>query len=134
MELTEFVSARLAEDEARARRIIDVWERAERPLEDFGRYLIDPIIGPFGGQSRVRDVSFGLYVADVAHPARVLAQVEAMRRIVEFRYSWNLEAERNPEPPFGPALQVKVSGADAILRALATIWRDHPDFNLAWEV
>lgn len=101
--LTEFLLARIAEDEAVAREAIDC--------------------GPEWVHEAMR---YG------ANPARVLAECEAKRRIVEYRYSWNLEAERMSEPPFGPIFEAKVSAADAVLRALALPYADHPDYDEVW--
>ena len=69
--LTDFLLARIAEDEARFRR-----------------------------------VEFELSYINLFD--RLLAECEAKRRIVELRYSWNLQAERNPEPPFSPIFQTQV--------------------------
>jgi hypothetical protein len=64
-------------------------------------------------------------------PERLLADLDAKRRIVELRYSWNLQAEQMTEPPFGPILQTQVNTADAILRTLALPYAYHPDYEKA---
>jgi hypothetical protein len=94
--LTDFLLARIAEDEARFRR-----------------------------------VEFELSYINLFD--RLLAECEAKRRIVELRYSWNLQAERNPEPPFSSIFQTQVNTADAILRALALPYADHPDYRDEWQ-
>lgn len=110
MTITEFLEARIAEDEASAREIAAMDRRADRAPEDFARYVIDPIIGPYGGQSRLRNVAFGLHLARFGDPARVLAECEAKRRIT---------ARRTP-------------GDRSDLIGLAMIYADHPDFDPAW--
>jgi hypothetical protein len=92
MTITEFLTARLDEDEAAARENVEyednVWE-----------------------------------TAGWLPPSRVLAEVEAKRRIVEEadRYSPELEYGDNGEWAF-----------EVTLRLLALPYADHPDYDEAW--
>lgn len=84
-DLTEFLLARLAEDEAVAQRMIDY-----------------------------RPSGYGLAVPEGDYdPLRVLAEVEAKRRIVR---------ERNDEGD----LQI-------VLQHLAAVYSDHPDYDEEWK-
>jgi len=153
--LTDFLLARIAEDEAVARAAspgewaTQVMQHVNHDPE--GEWLTvevvredddDEELADFGG---MEVISYGTRVEPGGHsqenaehiarhdPARVLAECEAKRRIVELRYSWNLQAERNPEPPFSSIFQTQVNTADAILRALALPYADHPDYRDEWQ-
>lgn len=117
MTLTEFLLARIAEDEAAAREV-------QHYMPDGGEIHIW-LTRREGDEERSKKVA-------PYDPARVLAECEAKRKIVELRYSWNLQAEREPVPPIGAILKAQVVTADTVLRTLAAIHRDHPDFDPAW--
>jgi hypothetical protein len=118
--LTDFVLARIAEDEADAAEVARQLDRLDRETA---------LNGPDGSQG---SIVASLLVGGAFDPARVLAECEAKRRIIEYRYSWNLQAERTPEPPFGAILQTQVNTADAVLRALALPYADHEDYDESW--
>lgn len=59
---------------------------------------------------------------------RVLAECEAKRRIVELHYSWELHSNRIP------LLEAQVVTATTILRVLASVHSDHPDFEPKWKL
>ena len=114
--VTEFVLARIAEDESAAREVI----------------LPGPWTCTGGLVTHVSDVGTIWIVAehvgeDGPHiarhdPARVLAQCAAMRKIVEDR-------EHIATIPGHGAM---LAHADFVLRQLTSIWSDHPDFDPAW--
>lgn len=135
MDLIEFLRARLDEDESQAQQELDSWNRAtERgPITNFPKWMVDPVIGPFNGQTRLRNVATGLYVGRVASPARVLAEVDAKRRIIELRESAADQAARTPKPA-ADLLALSVVTYDATLRLLALPYADHPDFDPAWKI
>ena len=99
MTLTEFLAARLGEAEKRAGYVHDVARDAE----------------PLGGTGH----------CDCGHPARVLREVEAGRKILALH-----QAEPGQHPDF--------CGYDLhelpclTLRLLAAIWSDHPDYHESW--
>lgn len=66
--------------------------------------------------------------AVIVGPERVLADIEAKRRIVELRASWAYQIERTTG-----LTKATVAGFDAILRALAQPFADHPDFEPVWK-
>lgn len=151
MELTEFVSARLDEDEAvaleatRGPWVFDgnsgaIYTPEIRTSSEV-RFREDAVYGDDGVDER-----------NAAHitrhnPARALAQVEAMRRIVALHTPER--GPRNPvtdfgvrtcplcgpshpwnaSPPFGPDEHLRECDT---LRALASVYADHPDFDPAW--
>ncbi|MFJ2298144.1 DUF6221 family protein [Oerskovia paurometabola] len=130
MTLTEFLEARIAELEAVAR-------DALAPLGDGPRRDFYSTIGPHGDD-------WGLYTFHVP-PARVLAECEAKRRIVErcrplvavvWRESDRLLASAFDEthmPTLAHSAPVWPNEhAEATLRDLALPYNDHPDYDEAW--
>ncbi|MFE4691250.1 DUF6221 family protein [Streptomyces sp. NPDC056749] len=126
-ELTSFLRARLAEDEATA-----IGARESEFCED-GRWVVR---GPFGDsqllgsvQSEVSeailgedtdDVPFPLALHVARHdPARTLADVEAKRRLIDWVLRWPMR----PAPP---------SSVNGVLELLALPYADHPDYRKDW--
>lgn len=122
MTLTEFLLARVAEDEADARLAV----RCHEPGEPWGW---DTVPGD------------GLHIARW-DPARVLAECEAKRRIVELHTVDGTVRLRSTdekvyvcrtcsledEPPSGP-----MEWPCDTLRALAAVYADHPDYRDEWK-
>jgi len=106
--LTEFLTARLDEDEARGRLWSETW-RSEGGV-------IDLVLTP--------------------GPARVLAEVAAKRRIVELaKEATRMDQAGDVEYGAGQAPRdesVEPYLGTLILRALAAPYADHPDFNEDW--
>lgn len=167
--LTEFLLARIAEDEAAARSATQgQWVRyGDGRFYDYTVGLT-PAFVPWpqtgGNRSPGRDYSAeivgGVQEADGTHivrwnPARVLAECEAKRRIVEFHSKWPVLVEGPPrfDQP-GTDLNtlamrmtreiawltqqeyVKRFGTEAptapMLRVLAMPYADHPDYDENW--
>ena len=93
--LVEFLTAAIAEDEAVAQRLLqDLRSQIDdegRRTDDRGpvtesRMLGADIGAKYRGQSRWNNVARGQYVALLADPARILAECEAKRRIVEIHH------------------------------------------------
>lgn len=106
MTITEFLLARIAEDEAAAREAL-----SDRPWAD-------RIWPPEVHDDGVRNVA-------VAYsPPRVLAECAAKRAIVA-------AAEEMTGPP--PMAYADYVRAVRILRALATVHADHPDYRQEWK-
>ena len=97
MTITEFLLARIAEDEAAA-------EAKDADRESWGNPYAE---GP--------TIEFEMRF----DPARVLAECEAKRRIVEFHL---IKHEREGYAGF----------ACFTLKALAAVWVDHPDYREEW--
>jgi hypothetical protein len=104
--ITEFLEARIAEDEAAAR------------LRD---------VQTFGAEQRAFAGVQGVF-----DPARVLAECEAKRRIVAVHSIRADTCETCTE------YHSQISGCEnepwpcATIRALASVYADHPDFDPAW--
>ena len=186
MTLTDFLLARIAEDEAVARAATGgswSWDHedwSDRDMSGFKNGCVDGQDwghhGPdlmssepdpeYGGQSIV--ISSSGYDADqviVAEadgrhiarhdPARVLAECEAKRRIVELHELWPVLVERQPtfEPIAGDLQSLTFRASQQIawlteqeyrskfgdepptapmLAALATVYADHPDYDESW--
>ena len=145
MTLTEFLLARLAEDEAAAKAAsaISKWDAEAR---DHVKVPAAPAIwvtaDGYGSGAVERtngdphDVGIVVYDegcpndAEATHiarhdPARVLADVESKRRIVEM-FSGNLH-ER-----WDDGFEAEKIGRE-VLRALAAVYADHPDYQEAWK-
>lgn len=121
MTITEFLLARIAEDEAVARAASHDGPRWRHPVDIWGPIVTIDDGTDFGeaiayAEGRPTDDQ-GEHIAR-HDPARVLAECEAKRRIVEVaRYA--------PEGAGG-------WGFRRTLRALASVHADHPDFDEAW--
>lgn len=129
MTLTEFLLARIAEDEERASLVLVQSVDTSSPVPT------------------IREIS----IRD-----RVLAECEAKRRIVELHQSWPVLVQQPPEfegglvgDPDSVALRVsqrmvwlteqeyrarfgEEPPTAPMLAALAAIWADHPDYDEAW--
>ncbi|MFF2502213.1 DUF6221 family protein [Streptomyces sp. NPDC058067] len=109
MELVDFLRARLDEDEAAAMRVRSSW----RQIGETG-----VIVASDGGYAE--ECANGNWTGIAEHivrhdPARVLAEVEVKRQLLEGAQRWE-----------GGTLE------DYILAPLARVWRDHPDFDPVW--
>lgn len=118
MTLTEFLLARIAEDEADAREA------------DSGRWLPEDkgITFEWDADDWHDDETQARLRADTRanqnhianwHPARVLAECEAKRRIVEMHQRWDGDPN-----DYGQT--------EHVLRFLALPYSDHPDYDEAW--
>jgi hypothetical protein len=110
--LTEFLLARIAEDEAVALEARD----APRPSYATAWYTGAEVPLPLG-----------IGLIKTMSPARVLAECEAKRRIVGDFTGERLDADYNDcgDECVGNALHW-------VLRALALPYADHPDYDPAW--
>ena len=106
--LTDFLLARITEDEAEAQT-----EGIREPT------TCEPVVLDFDGT-----------VAMIVSPARVLAECEAKRRIVEraHRASSAFNQSINPTTS-GVAMTM-----DLVLAALALPYADHPDYREEWKL
>ena len=135
--ITEFLEARIAEDERVARDATQGrWEvvptRGDQPkVQEVGRDAWLAITSSDPGVPRDANAQ---HIAR-HDPARVLAECAAKRAILEHAnkatevekefddYEWQGTVERS-EPWIG----------DAILLALAAVYKDHPDYREEWSV
>ena len=131
-DLTEFLLARIAEDEAAARDVI---------ASLFNGYRVNELIHP--------DIARHIYRWT---PGRVLAECEAKRRIIAFHESWPVLIQTEPSLELTPetwvakmtsdiawltnAEYVKRFGTDPptapMLLAMAQAYADHPDYREEW--
>lgn len=129
MTLTEFLLDRIHEDEAAALNVPDgPWFAANiEEMAPNGHVVLGPLVDPADPESYSwvlgadSDQEISQYVARF-DPARVLAECQAKRRIVEH------EQDR-PEKDFRP-LPPEVD--TAVLRLLALPHSDHPDYDESW--
>lgn len=117
--LTDFLLARIAEDEARANGAL----AAESNYPHFGDTAADALLGlaESEGADAAALLHFGQY-----RPARVLAECEAKRRIVEAAHPRNLPLDS------ADYLSGATYGLDVALRALAAVYADHPGYRDEW--
>lgn len=148
MSIVEFLEARIAEDEATAREAAGFEDTARRWEVGQDGNAIEPDVAPtvwaYAAQHIARH-----------DPARVLAECEAKRRIVDLHQNWPVLVEAEPQmrilhdDPLDMAVSMSQQFAwlteqeyrsrfgdepptTPMLRALASVYADHPDFDLAW--
>jgi hypothetical protein len=127
-DLVAFLTARYDEAEKNVRSEIGLSEFLGRELKDWGKYVYDPVIGPYGGQNQRRDMATGIYIAEAADPIRVLADIAAKRRVVDLHR------------PVGDRRYHPVRCAEDgrgypcdTLTALASVYADHSDYRSEWK-
>jgi hypothetical protein len=133
MTVAEFLTARLDEAEETVHREVRFCEATGREVKDWGKYVYDPVIGPYGGQSRMRDAATGIYIAKVADPTRLLADIAAKKRILANYIEW----QGNPFADRGPADEWLLSARSAytaVVMDLVQQFHDHPEFDPAWRI
>lgn len=125
MMLSEFLAARLAEDEAAA-------NRCASGRHDFGRTTW---VNRFGMVTDAADpdcaiadlTAYGAEEPVYAHiarhdPARVLREVEAKRKILA----------RHSDDGFPSCIYCGETAPCPDVRDVGAVWRDHPDYDPAW--
>lgn len=118
--LTEFLTARLDEDEADAREA-----DGEATWRDEGTWYLEGVNHSVVGPGEVA-FTHPEFVGHIARhdPARVLAEVTAKRRIVELH-----EDNARSAGVFGTQEE---DASVETLRLLASVYADHPDYDEAW--
>jgi hypothetical protein len=132
MTLTEFLLARIAEDEAAARAVPEL-----RDLSPYGgQESISHALNTFASEDGYPRQKYPPEIP--AHysrhdPARVLAECGAYRAIVELhvRHDW-LPVGRDECAECGCADDRSVDWPCPTLRALASVYADHPDYQPEW--
>jgi hypothetical protein len=148
MELTDFLLARIVEDEETARAANGPrWAAGDGNVSEGGLYALQGdtsdgwTIAWFelgtaneakdGGRQLPRWPKMERYAQENADhaarhdPARVLRECEAKRRIVK-------DAQRNPNASWDAYAIGRDDLARQVLRSLAAVYTDHPDFDPAW--
>lgn len=133
VDLTPFVLARIAEDVDVATVAIDGYGTPKWANSDDEYVYPDPppgnsyiAVGPWDG-------GIGLPARHIARhdPARVLAQCAAMRKVVDLHDRAHHQCVADDED--GPSTLWRTSANPCdTLRALASIWSDHPDYRQEW--
>jgi len=157
MTLTEFILQRIAEDEAVAQRLMD-WDEAPRDRSiPWDNHAADGRAVGWG----LTAVAAGLTSDVAAHiirwdPTHVLAECAAKRAIIAFHRSWPVLVETPPEmeavdgtdpSAFAYRMTQRIMWATEdeyrkrfgtepptapMLRALAAVYADHPDYRQEW--
>lgn len=145
--LTDFLLARIAEDEVAARAAL-----GEGAYPHFGDTAAEETleIALSEGASRLGPGHFERH-----HPARVLRECEAKRQVIAFHRSWPVFTETRPEllveeDDLGKTMarmrqqmewhtqdEYRAKFGDEppttpMLAALAAVYSDHPDFDPTW--
>ncbi|WP_187365271.1 DUF6221 family protein [Cellulosimicrobium cellulans] len=115
MTLTTFLLARIGESEAAARR----------------RLAVGGHLGPSGGPERADGP---VYLRDAADPVRVLAECRVQRELIALAYeATGLDETVDMERETGSRHESGVHYVgDRILRAMASLYEGHPDFEPTW--
>lgn len=129
----EFLLERFAEDEAAARDLLrdlegqiaeDNYGPDERGPYTPARLLAAEMWAFYGGQTKRRNFARGQHIATLANPARVLAECEAKRQIVELHHS------RLPHDT--TCRDCQRTWPCQTLRLLALPYADHEAFRDEW--
>lgn len=149
MSITDFLNARIAEDEAVARALLadlsaQIEEDHAGEVDEKGpmtpaRLLSAQLWAHYDGQSKRRSFAKGQQIATLANPARVLAECAAKRAIVELHQPYEI-VQRMAHGDIYPCLECG-SVDDAVvewpcrtLRTLAAVYADHPAHLDEWRV
>lgn len=126
-ELVAFLRARLAEDEAVAKRAKPgPWTAdgcsvyATHPTDEVVDYVYEDSYDDSADHIALHD------------PARVLATVEAVRQVVGLYEIALLGAEATAGTAIGGAAKLLKTAREDVVKWLATIYADHPDYRAAW--
>jgi hypothetical protein len=126
MTLTEFLLARIDEDEAIARGATPgPWS-----LDDNECCVYSPEVGILAQVAVGGGDGTEVDAAHIARhdPARVLADCKAKREALIFAKAVQADMERNVPSAFTVTVQRTIE------RNLASIWADHPDYDPEWSV
>lgn len=132
--LTKFLLARVAEDEAVARAATrGPWAAYVGSVDGYGK---QPVVqAGFDSAGSLDDSASPENAAHIARhdPARVLAECEAKRRIVDLR---ERAARAAADPPQGAEMLTvsRVAALNEVLRILVQPYADHPDLDPAWRL
>jgi len=152
--LTEFLLARIAEDEAVATALLrdlegqieaEGFAADERGPFTPARMLAAQLWAHYDGQTRWRNFERGQHIATLATPTRVLAECEGKRAIVAHladaergvaRAQRLLAREGNDsrdaqEQEF--AADAKLDAVKCIAKHVAAVYADHPDYLPEWK-
>jgi Family of unknown function (DUF6221) len=128
-DLVAFLTARLAEDEATARVLFaEQWEVNEHADGDFTVcFRPEPLLIDPRADMWLKDVAVLVARHD---PARVLREVAAKRLILAEIVPLidGMDAQIHSEWGFGPMTDYE---SDALLRIMAAVYSDHPDYEAA---
>jgi hypothetical protein len=127
-DLVAFLTARLDGDEAAAKAALS---DAPAPWRADGHWVLDSAECGF----MVDEINpSGETPAHVARhdPARVLREVEAKRALMTGTASWLDAAEDDSWHERGVGDQPPYEGSVLLLKTLAAVWSDHPDYRQEW--
>lgn len=120
--ITDFLLARITEDERIAQRMVDELEDQIEAggftgLDANGPFTVTRMLSAqlwayYDGQTRWRNFARGQYLARVGDPTRVLAECAAKRAIIE----------------------AADHGYLSYVAPLAAVYSDHPDYNPQWAI
>ncbi|MEU1787145.1 DUF6221 family protein [Streptomyces sparsogenes] len=141
-DLVQFLQARLAEDEESARRACEYAEAEWKLDEEFGETVLwwppEPHIAEkerekglpvVSDQWRGQTIDSRIAPHVARHdPARVLAEVEAKRRILEHHAKLHQYAEEQRQQEYALA----AGAGDVVLKLLALPYVDHPRYREEW--
>lgn len=146
-DIADFITARLDDEEAVARRALSKpsrpWTTRNLGRHDESAILLDtgertafglPLGPAFASTHGSNAAHVALHVAR-QDPVATLARVEALRALVA-RCQQHIDFGNSPKAPGGPVVTPGVligNAAAELLRHVAAIWRHHPDYRQEWE-
>ena len=132
-DVVAFIRARLDEQEAAARAATWPDETGEWRIAAAGMMVSVTTHGALRDLAFVDSPAEAALVHAAEHdPAWVLRQVAELRAVVD---AADLGVSQVPRPAAGSVVSAASMGwviGDAVLRHLAAIWSDHPDYDPAW--
>lgn len=148
MTITEFLEARIAEDEQTAKALLrdlegQISEEYAGVVDERGpmtaeRLLSAQMWAHYDGQSKRRSFAKGQQIATLANPARVLAECAAKRVVLDLHDGVEDKSWGGAEHDYlwcgscGSIDDSPVAHPCDTLKALAAIYSTHPDFQQEW--
>lgn len=117
MTLTEFLLARIAEDEERANFV-------QRQIEGNNQTPFEPWMLSWHDE----------YDLLCIEPSRALAECRAKGRIVAFAMEFRKAADKEADPVRKLLGEAMAESAEDALASIAMAYADHPDFREEWRV
>ncbi len=147
MTITEFLEARIAEDEKHAARLLkdledQVAEEYAGEVDERGPFTPRRLLGAqmwaqYDGQSKRRSFAKGQQIAYLANPARVLAERAAKRAILAFDQDEQIWDPRGFSSDTASEAFTRGGPKNPqsrhVTRLLAAVYKDHPDYEQEWD-
>lgn len=138
--LVAFVRARLAEDEERAQQLDgETWYQVTRVGGEYNYAVVTnrpddiyPVMADCGAEDGVSMSEERAEHVARWDPARVLREVAAKRQLVEEYVNASVCADTEKDDEIRNEWEVVASTREAVVRVLAAVHEEHPDYRQEW--